>query len=182
MLVLIASTLILTAGPRGPAEFDQAIYLPRLDKATEFNDFLRAGGARTVLLRSENWRETTHPLLRFDITRPDTATEAGLDVTQGITMVFRGDLEVSCTTIKDLPRFTQYCADRMKVYGEPWKEKVEGVTLIGVKDTLGRVPSGYAIKGNEACRRLASRGAASTGRCARSRSGCSSRRPVRCGS
>ena len=151
MLALIALPLILTVGPRGPAEFDTVIYLPRLDRATQFTEFLRVGGERTVLLRSENWREALHPLLRFDITRPETASEAGLDETQSLTLILRGDLEVSCTTVKDLPRFTQLCADRMKPLGDPWKDKAEGATLIGVKDVLGRVPTGYALKGNEAC-------------------------------
>jgi hypothetical protein len=127
------------------------IYLPRLDRATQFSEFLQAGGARTVLLRSENWREALHPLLRFDITRPETATEAGIDETKDLTLVLKGDLEVSCVSIKDLPRFTQLCADRMKPLGDPWKATQEGVTLIGVKDVLNRVPLGYALKGNEAC-------------------------------
>jgi hypothetical protein len=151
MLALIALPLILTAGPRGPSEFDTVIYLPRLDRATQFTEFLRAGGERTVLLRSENWREALHPLLRFDITRPETATEMGLDDTQALTLVLKGDIEVSCATVKDLPKFQMLCADRMKPYGDPWKAAAEGVQLVGVKDVLGRIPTGYALKGNEAC-------------------------------
>ena len=57
MLALLICSLIQAPGPRGPADFDQAIYLPRLDRATLFTDFLRVGGERSVLLRSENWRE-----------------------------------------------------------------------------------------------------------------------------
>ena len=71
MLALILCSLIQAPGPRGPADFDQVIYVPRLDRTTQFSDFLRVGGERSVLLRSENWRESVHPLLRFDITRPE---------------------------------------------------------------------------------------------------------------
>ena len=151
MLALILCALIQAPGPRGPTDFDQVIYLPRLDRATQFQDFLRVGGERSVLLRSENWREAVHPLLRFDITRPDTANAVGIDETGPLTLVFRGDLEVSCVTVKNLERFTNACAERLKTWGTLFKTTEGGVTTIGSRDALDRVLSGYVIKGNEAC-------------------------------
>lgn len=151
MLALISVLLLQAAGPRGPADFDQVIYLPRMDKATQFSEFLRVGGERTVLLRSENWREASHPLLRFDITRPETAATAGLDETQPLTLIFRGDLEVSCATVKNVERFTAACADRLRMLGTPFTLKVEGATLFAARDPLDRVMAGYVIKGNEHC-------------------------------
>lgn len=151
MLALIFAALIQASGPRGPAVFDQVIYVPRLDKATQFQDFLRVGGERSVLLRSENWRESVHPLLRFDITRPETAAQVGIDETAGLTLVFRDDLEVSCLFIKNAEKFHQASADRLKTWGALFKTTEAGVTTYGSRDALGRVLSGYVVKGNEAC-------------------------------
>ena len=151
MLALILCSLIQAAGPRGPADFDQVIYLPRLDKATLFSDFLRVGGERSVLLRSENWRESVHPLLRFDITRPETAANVGIDETMPLTLIFREDLEVSCVTLKNVERFTTACADRIKSFGVPFKTTEGGVTTVGSRDALDRVLAGYVLKGTEAC-------------------------------
>lgn len=151
MLALILVTLIQAPGPRGPADFDQVIYIPRLDKATQFADFLRVGGERSVLLRSENWRESVHPLLRFDITRPDTAAAVGIDETAPLTLVFRQDLEVSCVSLKNADRFAAACADRLRGLGVPYKKTEGGVTTVGARDALDRVLAGYVIKGNESC-------------------------------
>jgi len=151
MLGLIGVLLITAAGPRGPSDFDQAIHLPRLDKATQFSDFLAVGGERSVLLRSENWRESVHPLLRFDITRPESAAAAGIDETGPLTLIFRKDLEVSCVNVKSFDRFHAQCADRMKALGTPFKTTEGGVTTYGVRDALDRVLLGYVVKGNETC-------------------------------
>ncbi|MBL8952195.1 MAG: hypothetical protein JNK82_15540 [Myxococcaceae bacterium] len=159
MLGLILVSLIGAAaagpaappGPRGPADFEQVIFLPRLDKATQFSEFLAVGGERSVLLRSENWRESVHPLLRFDITRPDSATTVGIDETGPLTLVFRKDLEVSCVNVKNWERFHAACADRLKVLGTPYKFTDAGVTTYATRDALDRVLTGYVVKGNEAC-------------------------------
>jgi hypothetical protein len=151
MLALILCSLIQAGGPRGPADFDQVIYLPRLDKAPQFSEFLKVGGERSVLLRSENWRESVHPLLRFDVTRPETAREVGIDETQPLTLIIRKELEVSCVTLKSAERFNAACADRLKVLGTPFKKTEAGVITFGVRDALDRVLVGYVIKGNESC-------------------------------
>ncbi len=151
MLALIVCSLIQAPGPRGPADFDEVIYLPRLDRATQFQDFLRVGGERSVLLRSENWRESVHPLMRFDITRPDTAAAVGIDETAPLTLVFRQDLEVSCVTVKNAEKFHAAAADRLKTWGTPYKATEGGFTTYATRDSLDRVLSGYVMKGNEAC-------------------------------
>ncbi|MBK7859374.1 MAG: hypothetical protein IPJ65_12275 [Archangiaceae bacterium] len=151
MLALVLCSVIHAAGPRGPADFDQVIYLPRLNQATQFSEFLRVGGERSVLLRSENWREAVHPVLRFDITRPETAAAVGIDETGPLTLIIRKDLEVSCVTVKNLERFTAACADRIKALGTPFKKTEGGVTTVGARDALDRVLIGYVVKGNETC-------------------------------
>ncbi len=151
MLGLLVVSLLGAAGPRGPADFDQVIYLPRLDRATQFSEFLAVGGERSVLLRSENWRESVHPLLRFDITRPESAAAVGIDETGPLTLVYRKDLEVSCVTVKSFERYHAACADRLKVLGAPFKTTEGGVTTYAARDALDRVLAGYVVKGNEAC-------------------------------
>src|ERR1041384_8413676 len=131
MLALILCSLIQASGPRGPADFDQVIYLPRLDKAPAFAEFLRVGGERSVLLRSENWRESVHPLLRFDITRPETAAGFGIDETQPLTLIYRADLEVSCVTLKSAEKFHAACAERLTTLGAPFKKAEAGITTYG---------------------------------------------------
>ena len=151
MLGLIACALIGASGPRGPSDFDQAVYLPRLDRATQFSRFLEVGGERSVLLRSENWRESVHPLLRFDVTRPDTAVSYGIDPTAPLTIVLRQGLEVSCVTVKSFEKFSAACDERLKALGTPFKVTEAGVTRYGARDAIDRVLAGYVVKGNEAC-------------------------------
>lgn len=151
--MLLPALVILFSGaaPRGPSDVDRALYIPRLDRVPTFTEFLNAGGARSVLLRSENWRDALHPLLRFDITRPESVNAAGVDETASMSWSQRGALEISCVTIKNPERFHAACADALKPLGAPFKKAEGKATVYAAKDTLDRVLAGYVVVGKESC-------------------------------
>ena len=156
MTLLVAGLLSLSAlaakpGPRGPADFQLAVYLPKLERGAELAAFARAGSTRTVLLRSESWRDELHPLLHLDVTRPEEGTAAGIDVAAPFTVVNRGGIRVSCAVLKDPKLYEQRCNEKLSVLGSPWNVTVAGARVVGSRDSLGRILSGYAIKGDESC-------------------------------
>lgn len=144
-------SLVLSAGPRAPADADFAFYLPKLDDAAQLNAFLDVAGEKAGLLRREGWRNEVHPLLGVDVTRKDSLLASGLDPLGSGTLSFRGDLSFSCVTLADVKKFEAACAERLKPLGDVWRKEVEGVTVVGTKDVLGRVLAGYVIKGKESC-------------------------------
>jgi hypothetical protein len=139
------------AGPRAPAEVDFAFFIPKLEDAAQLIPFLDVAGERSALLRRESWRNEVHPLLRLDVTRKDSLLEAGIDPLGAGTLSFRGNFSFSCVTLADVKKYEAACAERLKTLGEVWRKEVEGVSVVGSKDSLGRVLSGYVLKGKESC-------------------------------
>jgi hypothetical protein len=157
MLLLLGSmntlllSVMLLAGPRAPADAELAYFIPRLEAAGELVPFLDAAGEHSVLLRRESWRSEVHPLLRVDVTRKDSLVEAGLDPSGSGTLSYRGSLTFSCVAVADSRKFEAACAERLKTLGTVWRKEVDGASVVGTKDPLGRVLAGYVLKGKESC-------------------------------
>ncbi len=151
-LVLALLTAAAPAkGPRAPADLDFAYYVPKLEDAAQLVPFLDAAGEHSGLLRREAWRNEVHPLLRVDVTRKDSLIAAGLDPAGAGTLSYRDGYAYSCVTVADAKKFEAACAERLKTLGEVWKKDVDGASVVGAKDLLGRVLAGYALKGKESC-------------------------------
>ncbi len=146
-------TLVLVAVPamRAPADADFAYFVPKLADLETMVPFLDAAGERAGLLRREGWRNDVHPLLRVDITRKDSLVEAGVDPASAATLSYKGTLSWSCMNLTDVKKFEAACAEKLKSWGVVFRKEADGATLVGSKDTLGRVLAGYALKGKESC-------------------------------
>ncbi len=146
-------TLVLTAAPamRAPADAEFAYFVPKLSDLEAMVPFLDAAGERAGLLRREGWRNDVHPLLRVDITRKDSLVEAGIDSGSAATLSYRGTLSWSCVTLADVKKFEAACSEKLKSWGVVFRKDADGSTLVGSKDSLGRVLAGYALKGKESC-------------------------------
>ncbi len=125
--------------------------MPRLDDAAQMIPFLDAAAQRAGLLRREGWRNEVHPLLRLDVTRRESLLDSGLDPLGSGTLSYRADLSFSCVSLGDVKKYEAACAERLKTLGVPWRKEVDGVTVVGAKDSLGRVLAGYVLKGKESC-------------------------------
>lgn len=152
---VLLSLLLLAApakvGPRAPADLEYAFYVPKLEDAAQLAPFLDVAGEHSGLLRREAWRSEVHPLLRVDVTRKDSLLASGLDPSGAGTLSFRGIYAYSCVSIGDAKKYEAACAERLKTLGEVWRKEVDGAVIVGAKDVLGRVLSGYALKGKESC-------------------------------
>ncbi|MBS1150235.1 MAG: hypothetical protein H6Q89_1933, partial [Myxococcaceae bacterium] len=150
-LLLVAAPAPSKGTPRAPADAEYAFFLPRLEDAAQLIPFLDAAGERSGLFRREGWRNEVHPLLRLDVTRQDSLLESGLDPNGPGTLSFRGNYSFSCVSLSDVKKYEAACAERLKTLGDPWRKDVDGVAVVGARDSLGRVLSGYVLKGKESC-------------------------------
>ncbi len=150
-LLLLAAPARATPTPRGPADAEFAFFIPDFSAAWALTPFLDAAADHSALLKREGWRNDVHPLLRVDVTRKDSLVEAGIDPAGSGTLSFKGELSVSCVTLADPKKFEAACADRLKGYGVAFRKDVDGVAVVGAKDSLDRVLAGYVIKGRESC-------------------------------
>ena len=155
MNVLLLSLLLLAAPragtARGPSDAEAAFYIPKLEDVALAGPFLDIAGEKSGLLRREGWRDDVHPLLRVDVTRKDSLQEAGLDPLGAATLSLKGDQSISCVTLSDAKKYEAACGERLKTLGVPWRRDVDGVAVVGAKDSLGRVLAGYVLKGKESC-------------------------------
>ncbi len=149
---MLALILILAgAAPRALPGAEVVSYLPRLDRTADSVPFFEVAGARVSLLRPSAWREFTHPILEFDVTRAESFNAAGIDGTGSLTVSRRGEFEVSCVTLSDVKAFETACAPRMKSTGDLTRKTEAGVTIVSAKDQLNRVLLAYALKGKVSC-------------------------------
>ena len=146
--------LLLAAPPiRAVPGADRVTHVPRLDALASLVPVSEAAGAHTVALRPEAWRSSTHPLLQFDVTSPDSLAASGIDPKGALTVSKIGDFEVSCVTLVDARKHAEALDARLARLGDLFRktDKDTGATLVGAREVLGRVMGAYAMKGNEAC-------------------------------
>lgn len=150
-MTLPVLAVLLLAGPHAPDDAQLALYAPRLAALESLRSVLVPAGEVAPLLRSEGLRDDFHPLLRIDPTRPQTAAEVGVDVEGPATWFRRGELQVTCLTVKDTAAYEAACAQRLQTLGTPFRSTAGGVTRVGARDPIDRVVVAYVLKGREVC-------------------------------
>lgn len=148
---LLAAPARAAPAPRAPVDAEFAFFIPNFAGAAELVPFLDVAAEHSGLLRREGWRSEVHPLLRVDVTRKDSLLESGLDPGGAGTLSFRGDLTFSCVQLTDPKKYEAACGDRLKGLGVPFRKELDGVSVVGAKDSLDRVLAGYVIRGKESC-------------------------------
>lgn len=147
-------TLCLSAAPfnaRIAPDANFAIHLPQASAAVKVRPFLERAGNHSALLRPEAWRDDTHPLLGIDVTRLETMEAAGIDVQGPLTYSTKGNWAFTCLKVKSASSYDKTAATRLATLGTPFRKTQGKATVVGAKDTLGRVLAGYVTVGTLSC-------------------------------
>ncbi|MCA2978682.1 MAG: hypothetical protein INH37_10385 [Myxococcaceae bacterium] len=151
MLLGLFTALALGGAPRGLADATLVTWAPKLSEVQTLLPFFTRAGEGSVMLSPASWRESAHPLVPFDVTRPESAAAVGIDVTQGLTLSTRGPVSVACHGLSDVKTFEATCRARLDRYGPVSRDERAGVTTLLSRDGLGRVQGAVVLKGREAC-------------------------------
>lgn len=151
MVIELVTALVMGGAPKGLADAELVTWAPKLSEVGTLLPFFTRAGEGSVMLAPASWRESAHPLVPFDVTRPESATAVGIDVTQGLALSTRGPVSVACHGVSDLKVFEAACRARLDRYGPVTKEERGGVTTLLSRDALNRVQGAVVWKGKEAC-------------------------------
>lgn len=151
MVTGLVTALALAAVPRGLPDAKLITWAPRLSDVSTLLPFFTRAGQGSVMLSPASWRESAHPLVPFDVTRPESATAVGIDVAQGLALSTRGPISVACHGVSDARRFEDTCRMRLERYGAVTRTESGGVTTLLSRDGLNRVQGAVLLKGKEAC-------------------------------
>lgn len=151
MLVpLVLFALAAAPSPRVLPDADFALHLPSVTAAKPQLAFFSRAGQRSAVLDPRTWSADLHPLLRLDLTHPETFTAAGLDPSGPASLSVRGDLKLTCTRVSDPKRFEDAAGAQLRADGEPWTGRVGEIVLHGAK-VQGEVQVGYVRVGQAEC-------------------------------
>ena len=149
-------TLALTAAPfnaRITPDARLAVHLPVAKNAASLRPFFDQAGNYSALLRPEAWRDDAHPLLGIDVTRAETMEAAGIDVQGPLTLSAsaQADWTYTCLRLKNPAAYDKATGARLATLGTPFRKTQSGATVVGAKDAVGRVVTGYVTVGNQSC-------------------------------
>jgi hypothetical protein len=151
MILGVIAALTLGGAPRGLADAELITWAPKLGEVSSLLPFFSRAGEGSVMLSPAAWRESAHPIVAFDVTRPESATAVGIDASQGLALSTRGPVSVACHSVSDLKAFEAACRARLDRYGPVSKVESAGVTTLLSRDGLNRVQGAVVLKGKEAC-------------------------------
>ncbi|MDX2011003.1 MAG: hypothetical protein SFW67_12460 [Myxococcaceae bacterium] len=151
MVIELAAALVMGGAPKGLVDAELVTWAPKLAEVNTLLPFFTRAGEGSVMLAPASWRESAHPIVPFDVTRPESVTAVGIDVTQGLTLSTRGPVSVACHGVSDVKVFEAACRARLDRYGPVTKEERGGVTTLLSRDALNRVQGAVVLKGAEAC-------------------------------
>jgi hypothetical protein len=155
MLALALATVVAATPPRALPDPELVTSVPRIEALQKLVPFFTRAGAKAPLVRPSAWREAAHPVLRFDVTSPESLEADGVDPKGPLTLSRRAELEVSCLKLVDPQRFDEAAKSHLLKYGDVFASTDGGVTLLGARDALGRVQALVARKGLESCSAMA---------------------------
>lgn len=149
----LVCSLVLTAAPspKGLADAETVVWAPKLADVEQLLPFFTRAGQGSLLVAPSGWRESAHPLLPFDVTRPESMIANGLSVNDGLALSVRGTANVSCHSLSDVKRFEAACQARLERLGTFSRTERAGVVTLATRDGLNRVQAAALIKGKEAC-------------------------------
>ena len=147
--VLVAA--FLSAAPKGLADADLITWAPKAGDVSSLLPFFARAGQGSVMVSPASWRESVHPLLEFDVTRPESISAVGIAVNEGLSLSVRGPVSVGCHGVSDGAAFEAACRRRLERFGTIFKSEAAGVVTLGARDGLNRVQAAVLIKGKEAC-------------------------------
>jgi hypothetical protein len=147
LLVAVA----LAAAPKGLPDAELITWAPKASEVSTLLPFFTRAGQGSVMVAPSSWRESAHPLLAFDVTRPDSITAAGVAVNEGLALSVRGPISVGCHGVSDVAAFEAACKARLARFGTFFRQEAGGVVTLGARDGLNRVQAAALIKGRESC-------------------------------
>jgi hypothetical protein len=151
MITGLTLALLLTAAPRGLADAELITWAPKASEVSTLLPFFSRAGQGSVMVAPASWRESAHPLLVVDVTRPESMTAAGISVADGLTVTVRGPITVGCHTLSDARAFEAAARARLERYGTVFRTEAAGLITLGSRDALNRVQAAALIKGKESC-------------------------------
>lgn len=151
MITSLVCGLVLAGAPKGLADAELITWAPKVTGISTLLPFFTRAGRGSLMVAPSSWRESAHPLLSFDVTRPESMTALGIAVNEGLSVTQRGVVTMSCHGLSDVKRFEAACRERLARFGEVFRTEATGVVTLGARDGLNRVQSAVVIKGKEAC-------------------------------
>lgn len=151
MISTLLMAACVAAAPKGLADAELITWAPKAGEVSTLLPFFTRAGQGSVMVSPASWRESVHPVLEFDVTRPESIAAVGIAVNEGLSLSVRGPISVGCHGVADGPVFEAACRKRLERFGTVFKADAEGVTTLGARDGLNRVQAAVLIKGKEAC-------------------------------
>ncbi|MBE2248242.1 MAG: hypothetical protein IAE78_01755 [Myxococcus sp.] len=151
MISTVLLTALLAAPPKGLADAELITWAPVASGVSTLLPFFARAGQGSVMVAPSSWREDAHPLLEFDVTRPESISAAGIAANEGLSLSVRGPVSVGCHGVADAALFEAACQKRLARYGTFFKTQAGGVTTLGARDALNRVQAAVLVRGKEAC-------------------------------
>lgn len=150
MLVSLAA-VVLVAAPKGLPDAELITWAPKVSEVSTLLPFFARAGQGSVMVAPSSWRESAHPLLAFDVTRPESIAAVGIAVNEGLSLSVRGPISLGCHGVADLAAFEAACKARLARFGTFFRQETGGLVTLGARDGLNRVQAAALIKGKESC-------------------------------
>jgi hypothetical protein len=151
MILTVLTAVLLGAAPKGLTDAELIMWAPKAGDVSTLLPFFARAGQGSVLLAPSSWKERIHPLVEFDVTRPESLVAVGIAPNDGLSRSVRGPVTVSCHGVSDGPIFEATCRRRLERFGTVFTSTAGGVTTIGARDALNRVQAAVLIKGKDSC-------------------------------
>lgn len=151
MLVTFLAMTVVSAAPKGLPDAELITWAPKAADVSTLLPFFARAGQGSVMVAPSSWRESVHPLLEFDVTRPESMTAVGLAVNEGLSLSVRGPVSVGCHGLSDVAAFETACKAKLTRYGTLFRTEANGVVTLAARDGLNRVQAAALIKGKESC-------------------------------
>ena len=151
MIIAVMTLAVAGAAPKGLVDAELITWAPKASEVSTLLPFFTRAGQGSVMVAPSSWRESAHPLLEFDVTRPESMSAQGVAVNEGLSLSSRGPISVSCHGVSDVKAFEAACKTRLERYGTFFKTEANGVITLGSRDGLNRVQAASLIKGKESC-------------------------------
>lgn len=151
MITALVVSALVAAAPRGLADAELVTWAPRASEVSTLLPFFARAGQGSVMVAPSSWRESAHPLLQFDVTRPESMAAVGIAPGEGLSLSVRGPVSVGCHGLTDLATFEAAAKKRLERYGTVFRTEASGLVTLGARDGLNRVQAAAVIRGKDAC-------------------------------
>jgi hypothetical protein len=147
VLTLSFALCIFSAVP-GP---QVSVQVSNLQQLKQLGPFLEVASRYSNILQPQTLVGEAYPLLPVDIFSADSLNTSGLNA-QGPWNYYKFDaLSLACLQVVNPTVFIAATNEKLKRSGELFNKKINGLNVIGVKDSLGRTLSAYIIDKQRTC-------------------------------